>query len=132
MENRFHLDDYKMYVHLNRFLEHNNIEILDISEDSCTLRHVSTEESLNINGVVHGGLLATMLDAAACILPRYRNLNTATNVLNINFLRPGRGTLYAKAEFVKRGKRIDVVHSWVYDEEDNIICDAIINMCRID
>ena len=132
MENRFHLDDLKLYAHLNRFMEYNHIEFVELTDDYCILKHDATEDSMNINGNVHGGLLMTMCDVAVSTLIRKQGENCATNSFNINYLRPGHGIVYAKAEFVKKGRRINVMHAWCYDEEGKILCDAVANMCQID
>ncbi len=132
MEDRFHLDDFKLYAHLNRFMEYNRIELVELSAERAVLRHISDENSLNINGIAHGGLLMSMMDIAASVLVRTQGENCATNTMSSNFLRPARGTIYAEAEFVKRGRRINVVHAWCYGEDGELFCDSSVNLCRVD
>ena len=133
MEDRFHLDNFKLHEHLNRFMEYNRIEIYELSEDKITLRHEVNENSLNINGSVHGGLLTTMMDIAAGTLVRKGGNNCTTCNLNVNFLRPAKGKfVYAKGEFLKHGKRINVMHAYCVDENDVLLADAVVNMCYID
>lgn len=132
MEDRFHLDDFKLYAHLNRFMEYNRIEMAELTKDRVVLTHTIDENSVNINGNAHGGLLMTMMDIAASVLVRKNGDNCATNAMTTNFLRPGHGKIFAEAEFVKRGRRINVLHAWCYDESGIILCDSSVNLCQID
>ena len=132
MEDRFHLNNLKEYAHLNRFMEYNRIEFVDLTEDQCILKHETNEESRNINGIAHGGILFTMVDIAASTLVRKGGTNCSTANVSINYFRPGNGTIYAKAEFLKRGRRLNVVHSWCYGENNEVICDAVVTLCLID
>jgi len=131
-DKRFHLDDWQEYARLNSFMGYNNIEISELDEDHSLLKHIVNENSVNINGNAHGGLTATMMDIAAAILVRKNGTNCATSSMHTSFLRPGHGTLFARAEFVKRGKKLNVVHAFVYDEADQLIADATVNMFVID
>ncbi len=131
-EDRFHLDDLKLYTHLNGFMEYNRIEFVELDEEHCILKHEINKDSMNINGNAHGGLLMTMIDIAVSTVIRKNGENCATNSFNINFLRPAHGTVYAKAEFIKRGNRINVMHGWCYNDDGVILCDAVANMCKID
>lgn len=134
MEDRFHLNSNpKEYEKLNAFMSYNRIEIAEINNDMILLKHVMDKNSVNLNGTAHGGLLMTMTDVAAGTLVRKNGDNCATSSFTINFLRPSKGgTIYCRGEYIKRGKRINVMHTWCYDENDTLLCDAVVNMCFIE
>ena len=132
MSERFQFNNFKEYEHANRYMEFNRIEFVELEEDHCILRHIPDENSLNINGLIHGGLLATMMDVAAATMVRKSGNNCSTAGFTVNYLRPGKGTVYAKAEYIKRGKRLNVVHSYCYDESGTLISDAVVTLCLID
>ncbi|MDT3416994.1 MULTISPECIES: PaaI family thioesterase [Brevibacillus] len=79
----------------------------------------------NSLGVVHGGILATLIDSAMGSLinrslppDRY----AVTTELKTNYLRPGKGQrLRAEASFLHRGQTLVVMQGSVYDEQDRLI-----------
>jgi uncharacterized protein (TIGR00369 family) len=77
---------------------------------------------LNINGVVHGGVYATILDTAmggAVVTTLRADEVTATTSLYIEFLRPAQkgATLRARGEVVRRGRHLAFVEGNLYDGE---------------
>ncbi|CAM5784701.1 MULTISPECIES: PaaI family thioesterase [Brevibacillus] len=83
---------------------------------------VFTHNSL---GVVHGGILATLIDSAMGSLIN-RSLPpdqyAVTTELKTNYLRPGKGEkLRAEASFIHRGQTLVVMDGRVYDERDRLL-----------
>lgn len=77
---------------------------------------------LNINGVVHGGVYATILDTAmggGVVTTLREDEVTATTSLYIEFLRPAQkgATLRARGEVVRRGRHLAFVEGNLYDGE---------------
>jgi uncharacterized protein (TIGR00369 family) len=75
---------------------------------------------LNINGVVHGGVYATILDTAmggAVVTTLREDEVTATTSLYVEFLRPAQkgATLRARGEVVRRGRHLAFVEGNLYD-----------------
>lgn len=75
---------------------------------------------LNINGVVHGGVYATILDTAmggAVVTTLREDEVTATTSLYIEFLRPAvKGArVRARGEVVRRGRHLAFVEGNLYD-----------------
>jgi len=71
-----------------------------------------TEEHLNSSGTVHGGVLATLVDAAMGQAVRSRTGDgdvPATSQLTVTYLRPGEpGSLVVTAEVRKQGEHLTV------------------------
>src|SRR3954465_5172949 len=83
---------------------------LGASEDSpegrdSVVRLEATEHHLNIGGVVHGGVLASLIDTAmGRAVPSGTDSSTATSQLTVTYLEPARpGRLVATARITKRG-----------------------------
>jgi uncharacterized protein (TIGR00369 family) len=84
---------------------------------------------LNINGVVHGGVYATILDTAmgGSVVTILRETEvTATTSLYIEFLRPAREgqTLRAEGKVVRRGRHLAFVEGQLTDGEGTLLSQA--------
>ncbi len=80
-----------------------------------------TENMLQSAGVVHGGILCTLIDTVLGTVVRaalQRPVPMATIDLNVSFLRPGGvGRLYARGEVIKAGRRVVVGVADVLDDK---------------
>ena len=88
----------------------------------CVVAGEVKARHLNINGVVHGGVYATILDTAmgGGVVTTLRDDEvTATTSLYIEFLRPAvKGArLRARGEVVRRGRHLAFVEGNLYDGE---------------
>ncbi len=95
----------------------------------CTVTGQVERRHLNINGVVHGGVYATILDTAmggAVITLLRPDETTATTSLYVEFLRPAREgeTLSARGEVVRRGRHLAFVEGNLYDGEGTRLSQA--------
>jgi uncharacterized protein (TIGR00369 family) len=81
----------------------------------------ATDRHLNEGGTVHGGVLATLVDAAmgtAVGETGDDDERPVTVSLTVTYLKPGKpGRIIASAELRKRGKRLSVVEADVVQEE---------------
>lgn len=81
----------------------------------------AVDRHLNEGETVHGGVLATLVDAAmgaAVAETGDGGERPVTVSLTVTFLRPGKpGRIVAQAELRKRGKRLSVVEADVVQEE---------------
>jgi len=89
----------------------------------CTVTGHVEHRHLNINGVVHGGVYATILDTAmgASVVSLLREgETTATTSLYVEFLRAARegDVLSARGEVLRRGRHIAFVEGNLYDGTD--------------
>ncbi len=103
---------------------------LNASEGLVTMAMPTSGWHANARGVMYGGSLAWLADAAM-------NLTTLTTVpaatafgpldLKIHFLRPvfpGKGELTARARVVHRGRTVAVTHCDIFDPDENLVAQA--------
>lgn len=87
-----------------------------------------TEALKNRFGMLHGGITATFIDTAmgATVFQLTGSTDGAVTLdLKVNFISPAfAGWLKAKTEVVKKGRTIIVMHTRVYDENDDVIATA--------
>lgn len=88
------------------------------------------------NGVISGGTLAAMLDAAmaVAVLSALRPGQTCSTIsLNVNMLRPGMlGRLHARAGVEKMGRRVAFAHARLHDESGALMATAFSSLAVID
>src|SRR5690554_5328073 len=84
-----------------------------------------TENLLQSAGIVHGGMLCTLIDSVLGTVVRatlQKVTPVATIDLNVSFLRPGGlGRLYARGEPIKVGRRVLVGVGEVFDESGRML-----------
>jgi uncharacterized protein (TIGR00369 family) len=85
----------------------------------------ATDEHLNEAGAVHGGVLATLVDAAMGAAVRSRtgeNDVPATSQLTVTYLRPGSpGTVVVTAEVRKQGADLTVCEAEAEQDGDTLV-----------
>ncbi|MCC6293096.1 MAG: PaaI family thioesterase [Bryobacterales bacterium] len=111
----------------NQFL---GIEVRARHDDGMTIRVALRPELMNIAGVAHGGVTATMADAAAGMglmhLLGGRRAVTTTE-LKINYLLPVTGAwLEARAKFVRRGRTLAVAQVELTDDQSRLVAIALV------
>lgn len=86
------------------------------------------EEFLQIFGKVHGGILATLLDAtmaSAINSVLDDHVFSVTAEMKIQYLRPATGLyLIGKGEVIQHGKSITVCKSEIFDEQNKLVAFA--------
>ncbi|MCR5467690.1 MAG: PaaI family thioesterase [Lachnospiraceae bacterium] len=127
-------EDYSMSRLPNPFVEYNGIEICEISMDHCLVKATIADHSKNPYGMVHGGLMYTMIDAASAINARADGHRYVTNNVYVDYLGNGKDldVIYAESNIIKRGKNVAVVEAKVRTEEGKVLAIGNVNMFRID
>lgn len=85
----------------------------------------------NARGDIHGGVVASLLDAAMGVAVRssYPGGEGATTVsITVNYLEPGRGSLLAKAVVMRAGGSLASVRSEVEDSSGRRVAHAVATM----
>ena len=82
----------------------------------------------NSRGDVHGGVVASMLDAAMGValrsmLPQVSNATTVS--LTVNYLEPGRETLIATGKVVRSGKTLASIEATMEDSSGRAVAHAL-------
>ncbi|RKD22967.1 hypothetical protein BEP19_12105 [Ammoniphilus oxalaticus] len=108
------------------FWDHIRIEEIEAHDGQSEIRCEIFQNLLNSAGVVHGGALATLVDASIGSAVRSTlDLSTQTSAtvdLNIKYIKAGRGTvLTAKASLAHRGRTLVVGNSEIYDDQQNLV-----------
>ncbi|PKM72571.1 MAG: hypothetical protein CVU91_09305 [Firmicutes bacterium HGW-Firmicutes-16] len=115
----------KMIDYMNSvpdFNLHNGIKLTELRDNFASCRVELTPESINAQGMAHGGLIFSICDVAAGFAAASIDRRCVTQASNINFLRPALGAyLTAKAEPIKVGKTISVVEARVYDDSGRLV-----------
>jgi uncharacterized protein (TIGR00369 family) len=98
--------------------------------DETRIKVVLPVKPLYINsvGVIHGGIISSLADAAICnaLGADENNIQKAVTVdLKVSFLNPAKGnSLTALAEVVKEGRSLTHADCLIYDEEDMLVAKA--------
>lgn len=111
------------------------LELGDMERGAATL-HLSVRDELKQNkGLVHGGVIATLIDTAAAfaaITLLEPEQSTTTIDLTIHYLRPltaGRATAHAR--LLRAGRRILVISVDILDETEALVATALTSYLRL-
>ncbi|MBR5420128.1 MAG: PaaI family thioesterase [Lachnospiraceae bacterium] len=117
----------------NPFMEYNGIEIVSESEERTVLKAQLNENSLNPYGMIHGGLMYTMIDCAAGITARADGQLYVTQNTYVNYLSNVKGEkeIFAEAKPVRRGSTVVVLHVTVSTADGKLLADGMVDMFHI-
>ncbi len=89
------------------------------------LGFVASEEHTNLNGVVHGGAMATLADIGLFTIATngVEKMNGATLSLNLNYLRPAKPDrfIHCEGRIVRKGSSIIFVQGGIFDGADELL-----------
>ena len=106
------------------------IRVKRLHKDGVTIQCILREELRNSAGVLHGGVTATMADAAVgiALARHFRGSRLATTVeLKISYLRPiSHGTTTARAHLLKIGGRLCVGRVDLFDDARKLAASALV------
>jgi uncharacterized protein (TIGR00369 family) len=111
------------------------IELGEMRRGAATLHLEVRDELRQNNGVVHGGVVASLMDTAAAfaLLTLLEANQTSTTVdLTVHYLRPllkGRAT--AEARVLRAGRRIITITVDVLDETKTLAATALTSFIRL-
>jgi uncharacterized protein (TIGR00369 family) len=108
-----------------------NLRVARKHSDGVTVHFDLLREYLNSNGVLHGGVTASIADEAAwhAIVnwPGYGSRKSTTTELKVNYLRPiGGKKVIARAILVRTGKTLCVSRVDIFDEKKHLSAIAIV------
>ena len=113
----------------NRFMAHNFMKLTQMWEDHAVVELELRDESRNLFGGVHGGVLFTMADCAAGSAARSRGMRYVTLNNSFEFLSSTKSNqIRAIASVRRRGRTICVISVDVKDEEDKLIAGGTFTM----
>lgn len=100
------------------FWEHLGLRAVDVAEERTIIALDAKPEHLNGMDIVHGGVLASMLDSAMglAVMRAYPGRRIVTTNLNVHFVAPMKtGTLTAVAEIAHKSRTTITVQASVTD-----------------
>ena len=102
-----------------------SMEIKDLEWGSCVLEVELEEKHLQPFGYVHGGLIASVIDAAAfwAVFPQVKDgMGLTTVEMKVNYLAPiQKGKLVAKGRCIKMGKTLALGEAYINSAEGNLL-----------
>ena len=98
-------------------------ELVEATEKSVIISLKLADHHKNLLGIVHGGVMMSMLDnAMGLIIMLGTGENTVTATMNTHFLsNVSSGKIYCKAELLHCTKRTNTITASVYDEQDELL-----------
>ncbi|WP_173916746.1 PaaI family thioesterase [Halobacillus sp. Marseille-Q1614] len=121
------IDEVRKSFEASPFFSHIGFRIIRFEEGNVLL-HLPVQENLfNVNGTLHGGVHASMLDLILGMAIRSTTKTRCTTMnLNINYMAPvSDGNLAAKGRILQQGYRVVTAEGEIYDQEDNLIAKGI-------
>jgi len=110
------------------------LELQEIGNGKATFA-LSLREELMQNGMVHGGVLASLIDsscACAAISLIYPDGYITTIDLQIEFLKPvSKEVIISKAKCIKSGKNIFFCKAKVWNSVGELICTGSSQLLRV-
>lgn len=124
------------HIAKNRFNHYLGIEIERLDEEGCTASLTIGPEFYNsMEGVVHGGVTATLADVAMGhgASPPINGLQQCVTVESkINYLAPARGDrLIAESKVIKRGSKIIVMEARITTGDGKLVAVAVGTYARV-
>ncbi len=111
----------------------------DVGENSVKVAHIVRPEMTNPAGILHGGMIATMLDDVMGMTvmvkynPNFTHFYSTIN-LQIDYLASARegATVIATSNIVKAGNKIIYVEGWLHDSNGKALAHATSNMLKVE
>lgn len=117
------------------FLKLLGIEVESVGSGTATLVIPVRGALMRNDGIVHGGVMASLIDSAFAfaIIPILGDgERTVTVDLTIHYLRPlSSGTAKATARIVRAGRRVITVSAELFDENEKLAATALSTYLRI-
>ncbi|MGP4061038.1 PaaI family thioesterase [Halobacillus sp. H74] len=117
------IDEVRESFESSPFFSHLGFDIEHFEEGNVLLKLPVHEKLYNVNGTLHGGVHATMIDLILGMAIRSTTKTRCTTMnLNINYLAPASGgEIQAKGRILKQGYRIVTAEGELYDQEGTMI-----------
>ncbi len=112
------------------------MRLSDIRRNEAVVEIEMRDDLKQLNGVLHGGVTATLIDTAMAFAVRTYLTDTeptATIDLTVHYLRPHvEGKAICTARVVRPGKRIFTVSADVHNEEGKLIATGLSTYTRLE
>jgi uncharacterized protein (TIGR00369 family) len=112
-----------------------DLRLGDVARGTATLRIVVRDELKRNKGLLHGGVIASLIDTAAAfaaLTVLEESEQAATIDLTIHYLRPvTTGQINAHATVLRAGRRIIFLNAEVFDESQTLVATAVTTFARL-
>ena len=112
-------------VNTSPFPRHLRMKLVSISFDQATVKLETGQCHLQPFGIVHGGVMATLIDTAtfwAAFLRLPEDTGLVNTDLKLNYLKSiASGTMTAEGRCIRTGRSINYAEASVMDKEGNLI-----------
>jgi acyl-CoA thioesterase len=119
----------------NHFPKMLGIELDSIEPGRACLSLEVRKELLQLQGVMHGGVMATLIDTAvafAIVSSSAPGDQFTTVEMKVNYLAPVRcGRVRADARLIRNGRRIIVADCDAYDSNGRLVAKALLTYIRL-
>ena len=110
------------------------MDVKEIANGKAIIELIMRKE-LSQNGMIHGGVLASMIDAS-CACAAFSATNfvgfVTTIDLQVSYLKPvSKGTIIATAECLRAGKNVLFCESKIRNEEGELVCVGTSQLLRV-
>ncbi len=109
------------------FYAHLGLELQSLADGRSDIRLPFRKEYANTRGEVHGGAIATLVDAAMSQAVRSTvetGSRVATISMTLNYLAPAQGDLRCRGAIVRAGRSLSFVEAEVTDSTGTVVCRA--------
>jgi uncharacterized protein (TIGR00369 family) len=117
------------------FLKTLGIEVESVGPGTATLLVRCREELMRNDGILHGGVAASLIDSAFAfaIIPTLgEGERTVTVDMTIHYLRPlSGGVVRASARIVRAGRRVITLSADLFDENEKLAATAVSTYLRV-
>ena len=103
------------------------LEIVEVAKDFARVKMAFSENILNAYGMINGGIVATLADAAVAnaLLTRYEGSIITTIEFKMNFWRPARTAVYGEARILHPGRRVAVCEADIKDADGRAVAKGL-------
>jgi uncharacterized protein (TIGR00369 family) len=112
-------------VNKSPFPAHISMKLTSIGMDQASLELSLSGRHLQLYGIVHGGVLATLIDTAtfwAVFMRQPENAGLVNVDLKLNYLKSvASGTLLAEGRCIRSGKSLSYAEATIKDEKGELI-----------
>lgn len=121
------IDEVRESFEASPFFSHIGFEIIHFQKGNVLLKLPITQQLLNANGTLHGGVHATMLDLILGMAIRTTTKTRCVTInLNINYLAPAvSGNIYASGKIIKQGYRTVIAEGELFDEQEKLLAKGV-------
>lgn len=121
------VEDIRKKFENNPFFSHIGFEIVRFEEGNVIIKLNIKEYLLNVNGTLHGGVHATMLDNILGMVTRsVTKARVVTTNLTIHYLASmSEGEIFAEAKVLQQGYKLAFTEGEIKDSKGNVIAKGI-------